>query len=24
VLAMMANIAYDAGLDLQRDWNTRP
>ncbi|EEB78694.1 MAG: CoA pyrophosphatase [Halioglobus sp.] len=24
VLAMMANIAYDAGLDLQRDWNARP
>jgi hypothetical protein len=23
VLAMMANIAYDAGLDLQRDWNTK-
>ena len=24
VLAMLANIAYDAGLDLQRDWNNKP
>jgi 8-oxo-dGTP pyrophosphatase MutT (NUDIX family) len=24
VLAMLANVAYDAGLDLQRDWEVRP
>ncbi|MEP4148544.1 MAG: CoA pyrophosphatase [Halioglobus sp.] len=24
VLAMLANIAYDAGLDLQRNWNIKP
>ena len=24
VLAMLANIAYDAGLELQRDWNVTP
>lgn len=24
VLAMLANIAYDAGLDLRRDWNSKP
>ncbi len=24
VLAMLANIAYDAGLDLQRDWKQKP
>jgi len=24
VLAMLANIAYDAGLDLQRDWKHKP
>ena len=24
VLAQLANVAYDAGLQLQRDWNTEP
>lgn len=24
VLAMLANVAYDAGLDLQRDWEKKP
>lgn len=24
VLAMLANVAYDAGLDLQRDWERKP
>lgn len=24
VLALLANVAYDAGLDLQRDWDKRP
>lgn len=24
VLAQLANVAYDAGLELQRDWNTKP
>lgn len=24
VLAMVANLAYDAGLDLQRNWETKP
>lgn len=24
VLALLANIAYDAGLDLQRNWNLKP
>jgi 8-oxo-dGTP pyrophosphatase MutT (NUDIX family) len=24
VLAQLANVAYDAGLELQRDWNTEP
>ncbi|RLQ22742.1 NUDIX domain-containing protein [Seongchinamella sediminis] len=24
VLALLANIAYDAGLDLQRNWNSKP
>jgi 8-oxo-dGTP pyrophosphatase MutT (NUDIX family) len=24
ILAMLANLAYDAGLELQRDWNNKP
>ncbi len=24
ILAMLANVAYDAGLDLQRDWKEKP
>ena len=24
VLAMLANLAYDAGLDLERDWKIKP
>ncbi|MFT4614580.1 MAG: 8-oxo-dGTP pyrophosphatase MutT (NUDIX family) [Bacteroidia bacterium] len=24
ILALLANVAYDAGLDLQRDWETAP
>lgn len=24
ILAMLANLAYDAGLDLERDWNRKP
>ena len=24
VLAQLANVAYDAGLDLQRDWTVKP
>jgi len=24
VLALLANVAYDAGLELQRDWNRKP
>ncbi len=24
ILAQLANVAYDAGLDLERDWNVRP
>jgi len=24
VLAQLANVAYDAGLDLQRDWKLTP
>ena len=24
ILALLANVAYDAGLDLQRDWKRPP